>query len=108
MTLDKVWYFVVIQAAMRFLEKRRHLAEIEFTTAEFIRFLTGGFHSEIGVSAPWSTNAAIGRALSRLAWMLGIKRVRKVSVVDDRGHRTTSMIWRIADTRHPSHSIELA
>lgn len=79
-----------------FLEAlRTRTAATEFTTADFIRFLRGAFVSEVGVPGTSSRNAAIGRALSALAWLFGFRPVRKVTVVDDHGHRTTSMLWRV-------------
>lgn len=67
----------------------------EMTTIQVIEFWGGEFASERGVPVSRSSNAAVGRYISRLASVLGIEKCPGVLRVDGGdGKRTTTRRWK--------------
>ena len=83
---------LTIEKAKRVIDS---FGEREFSTADFIRELSGEFRSERDTPASQSSNAECGRFLSKNREVLGIAEVDTGhSVRDDDGRRTTTAIWR--------------
>ena len=73
--------------------------KFKFTTYEFIVWLHGSCHTDIGVPVNLSGNASIGKAVARIARLeaLGVwKEKKSVPVKDDRGHPSRCALWAIA------------
>lgn len=70
----------------------------EFTTYEFIVWLHGSCHTDIGVPVSLSGNASIGKAvalIARLEVFSVWKKRKSVAVKDDSGHRSRCALWAI-------------
>lgn len=66
----------------------------QFTTADVIRWYSGGFCTNVGTPAYYSINAQFGKLLQRNHHVLRIEETEpNVPITDDHGHPTSTSRW---------------